>query len=85
MQEWEYGDRCQEIVFIGKELNHEMIQTLLDSCLLHEAEMEMGPRMWQSSWYDSVDKIRNRPISTIIRIVRNKMNSLTYKPVQLSI
>jgi len=57
-EEWEYGDRCQEIVFIGKELNHEMIQTLLDSCLLHEAEMEMGPRMWQSSWYDSVDKIR---------------------------
>ena len=48
----------QEIVFIGKDLNHEMIQTSLDNCLLNEEEMQMGPRMWQEAWYDTDDKIR---------------------------
>jgi len=57
-EEWPFGDRMQEIVFIGKELNHEMIQTSLDSCLLNEEEMQMGPRMWQEAWYDTDDKIR---------------------------
>jgi len=57
-EEWPYGDRCQELVFIGKDLNHEVIQSLLDKCLLQDEEMEMGPRQWQEAWYDSVDKIR---------------------------
>jgi len=57
-EEWPYGDRMQEIVFIGKDLNHELIQTMLDNCLLNDQEMEMGPRMWQESWYDTDDKIR---------------------------
>merc|ERR1711872_505205 len=57
-EEWPYGDRMQEVVFIGKDLNHELIQTLLDNCLLTDQEMEMGPRMWQESWYDTEDKIR---------------------------
>ena len=48
----------QEIVFIGKELNHEVIQSLLDNCLLSEEEMEMGPMMWQEAWYEANDKIR---------------------------
>merc|ERR1712013_260537 len=57
-KEWPYGDRMQEIVFIGKELNHEVIQSLLDNCLLSDEEMEMGPMMWQEAWYESNDKIR---------------------------
>jgi len=57
-EEYPYGDRMQEIVFIGKDLNHELIQTLLDNCLLTDQEMEMGPRKWQESWYDSDDKIQ---------------------------
>ena len=48
----------QEIVFIGKDLNHELIQTQLDNCLLTDQEMEMGPRKWQESWYNSDDKIQ---------------------------
>ena len=57
-QEWPYGDRCQELVFIGKDLKHEFIQNLLDQCLLSDEEMEMGPRQWQEKWYDSIDRIR---------------------------
>ena len=56
-QEWEWGDRRQELVFIGKDLNHEIIQKLLDKCLLQDDEMELGPREWLEK-YDCVDKIR---------------------------
>ena len=45
-------------MFIGKSLNYNEIQKLLDSCLLNDEEMEMGPKLWQESWYDSVDRIK---------------------------
>ena len=48
----------QEVVFIGKDLNHELIQALLDNCLLNDQEMEMGPRKWHQSWYNEDDKIQ---------------------------
>jgi len=57
-EEWPYGDRMQKIVFIGKDLNHEEIQTTLDQCLLNNEEMKMGPRMWQEAWRDYNDIIR---------------------------
>ena len=43
---------------IGKSLDYNEIQKLLDICLLNDEEMDMGPKMWQQSWYDSVDRIR---------------------------
>ena len=52
-----YGDRCQELVFIGTNLNHEVIQNLLDESLLHDEEMKLGPSKWQESWWD-LDKIK---------------------------
>ena len=57
-KEWPYGDRCQELVFIGKDLEHGTIQRLLDECLLTDDEMELEPSAWQKQWYDSVDRIR---------------------------
>jgi len=56
-EEWLYGDRSQELVFIGKNLNHEEIQRMLDDCLLQDDEMEMGPIIWQENWL-SEDKIQ---------------------------
>ena len=56
-EEWPYGDRCQELVFIGTNLNHEVIQNLLDESLLHDEEMKLGPSKWQESWWD-LDKIK---------------------------
>ena len=36
-----FGDRRQELVFIGTELNFRLIQNLLDLALLNDQEMSM--------------------------------------------
>jgi len=42
-----YGDRRQEIVFIGtKGMDRKELTRRLDDCLLTDAEMKMGPAMW---------------------------------------
>ena len=41
------GDRCQELVFIGKDLKHRVMQRILDTCLLTDQEMALGERAWQ--------------------------------------
>jgi len=43
-----YGDRRQEIVFIGQDLKHEKIQKTLDSCLLTDEQMAMGVDAWKA-------------------------------------
>ena len=42
-----YGDRRQEIVFIGtKGMDRKELTRRLDDCLLNDTEMKMGPAMW---------------------------------------
>jgi G3E family GTPase len=43
-----YGDRQQEIVIIGMQMNKEYIQKSFDACLLTEAEIALGIDAWQS-------------------------------------
>lgn len=40
------GDCRQEIVFIGQHIDWSVLQSLLDSCLLTDAEIELGPEGW---------------------------------------
>lgn len=59
-EQWQlpYGDRRQEIVFIGQGLERTGLTGALDACLLTDAEMAMGERAWESlpdpfsSWYE---------------------------------
>jgi G3E family GTPase len=49
--EGEWGDRRQELVFIGVGIDGEAIRTSLDSCLLSDQEMDgLGPYNIESVW-----------------------------------
>ena len=49
-KDWDerFGDRQQEIVLIGKEMNREQLTLELDKCLLSEAELAKGSKYWKA-------------------------------------
>ena len=53
-------DDCQrqELVFIGINLKHTAMQTVLDQCLLTDEEMKMNPDEW-NNFMDNEDKIQS--------------------------
>ena len=53
--EYEYQDMCQDIVFIGYRMKHDVIHTLLDNCLLTDEEMALGPEGWKETMADPDD------------------------------
>lgn len=44
----EWGDRCQQIVWIGIHMDEQYLRSMLDDCLLTDAEMKMGPEEWEA-------------------------------------
>ncbi|MGE0400287.1 MAG: zinc metallochaperone GTPase ZigA [Kofleriaceae bacterium] len=42
-----YGDRRQELVLIGMEMNEAALRADLDACLLTDVEMSRGPAAWK--------------------------------------
>jgi len=47
-----WGDRRQEIVIIGQDLDRAAITAKLDACLLTDAEMKLGPEGWLAKFKD---------------------------------
>ena len=47
-----WGDRRQEIVIIGQDINEHEIKNKLNSCLLRDDEMELGPENWAKKFED---------------------------------
>ena len=43
----EYGDRQQELVFIGQDLDQEHVTRVLKECQLTDEEYELGPPSWK--------------------------------------
>jgi G3E family GTPase len=49
-----WGDRRQEIVFIGMDIEQDRLTTALDDCLLNDEEMAAGPDVW-TKYEDALD------------------------------
>jgi G3E family GTPase len=54
----EWGDRRQELVFIGVEMNRQELTDAFDRCLLTDTEMNAGP----SAWYQYEQEMLSLPI-----------------------
>jgi G3E family GTPase len=56
-----YGDRRQDLLLIGLDLDRAALETRLDACLLTDAEMAAGPQAWAAypdpfpAWLDAFD------------------------------
>lgn len=50
LSEWQkpFGDRRQQLVWIGQHMDECELREALESCLLSESEMALGPQKWQS-------------------------------------
>ena len=49
-----WGDRCQQIVWIGISVDRARITAMLDACLLTDEEMALGPEAWAEEFADEL-------------------------------
>lgn len=50
----QWGDRCQQIVWIGIAMDREALTAMLDACLLTDEEMALGPEGWAEVMEDEL-------------------------------
>ena len=67
-----WGDRRQEIVVIGQNIDREAITKKFDDCLLTDKEMELGPEVWMEfhdpfhEWQEVIDEVLQSEEETLI-------------------
>lgn len=49
-----WGDRCQELVWIGVDMDEAALRGMLDACLLTDDEMALGPAAWLEQFEDAL-------------------------------
>lgn len=54
-----WGDRRQEVVFIGMDIEQDRLVSALDDCLLNDEEMAAGPDVWKK--YEDALDIADQP------------------------
>ncbi|QDT21440.1 zinc metallochaperone GTPase ZigA [Gimesia chilikensis] len=59
----QYGDRRQELVFIGRDMDETLIRKVLDRCLLQDSEWGDGPEVW-STYPNPFQVTEETPISS---------------------
>ncbi|GIL93854.1 hypothetical protein Vretimale_216, partial [Volvox reticuliferus] len=47
-----WGDRCQQLVWIGIQMDEARLRGMLDECLLTDEEMALGPEGWAAEFED---------------------------------
>lgn len=47
-----WGDRCQQLVWIGIDMQQDELKAMLDACLLTDGEMALGPEGWAAQLDD---------------------------------
>jgi G3E family GTPase len=43
----DFGDRRQEIVIVGRDMDEAALRVKIDACLLNDAELALGPEAWR--------------------------------------
>ncbi|KAF7563315.1 hypothetical protein G7046_g818 [Stylonectria norvegica] len=54
----QWGDRRQELVFIGEKMDHSALEAMLDGCLLNDSEF----KKWEAVMRDGADEDKKREI-----------------------
>lgn len=50
----QWGDRCQQLVWIGIGMDEQGLRHMLDGCLLTDEEMALGPQGWAAEFEDEL-------------------------------
>jgi G3E family GTPase len=58
-----WGDRRQELVIIGQDMDREELTVMLDACLLTEEEMGMGAERWRLEFGDPFLEWSTEPVA----------------------